>query len=80
MILWLQLTAEQCKLLLIQAICAILQKCKEDKFRIVTLPVEDNTVPSSAAAVTAASVQESDLSQVPAETTTSNEPGANVNH
>lgn len=67
--LWFQLTAEQCKLLLIQAICAILTKCKDDKFRIVTLPVEDN-VPS----VTEATAQESGSSQVPAESTTSSEP------
>ncbi|XP_055305233.1 ubiquitin carboxyl-terminal hydrolase MINDY-3 homolog isoform X2 [Sitodiplosis mosellana] len=67
------LTAEQCKLLLIQAICSILKKCKDDKFRIVTLPNED-TVPSN----TAAPAPVPELSQVPAESSTSTEPSANV--
>lgn len=55
-----------------------MQKCKDDKFRIVTLPDEDNTVPSSNPAVTT-SVQESNVNQVPAESTTSTESGINVN-
>lgn len=71
-----QLTAEQCKLLLIQAICDILKKCKDDKFRIVTLPDED-TVPSLLT-TTAAPAQESALNQVPAEASSSTESGANV--
>lgn len=33
-----QLTTDKCKTLLVQAFCNILMKCKEDKFRIVTLP------------------------------------------
>lgn len=74
-----QLTAEQCKLLLIQAICDILKKCKDDKFRIVTLPDED-TVPSlsttTATATDTPAAQESALNQVPAEA--SIESGANV--
>lgn len=70
-----QLTAEQCKLLLIQAICSILTKCKEDKFRIVTLPEEDK-VPSSV--VASASAQGSESNEVPAESTTSTESGTNV--
>lgn len=66
------LTPDQCKTLLIHAICAILTKCKHDKFRIVTLPEEDS-VPSSS--VTSASpVQESNTSQVPAESAASTEP------
>lgn len=76
--LLLQLTAEQCKLLLIQAICSILKKCKDDKFRIVTLPDEDS-VPSSAVASAPVPVPESESSQVPAESSTSTEPSANVN-
>ncbi|KAG4065491.1 hypothetical protein HA402_009052 [Bradysia odoriphaga] len=32
------LTTDKCKTLLVQAFCNILQKCKEHKFRIVTLP------------------------------------------
>lgn len=71
-----QLTAEQCKLLLIQAICDILKKCKDDKFRIVILPVED-TVPSTIT-TTATPAQESVLNQVPAEASISSESGANV--
>lgn len=75
-LLLLQLTAEQCKLLLIQAICDILRKCKDDKFRIVTLPDED-TVPSLPTA-TAATEQEPALNQVPAEASCSTETGTNV--
>lgn len=71
-----QLTAEQCKLLLIQAICDILKKCKDDKFRIVTLPVED-TVPSPITTA-ATPAQESTLNQVPAEASSLSESGANV--
>lgn len=68
----LQLTPDQCKILLIHAICAILTKCKHDKFRIVTLPEED-LVPSSSA-TGATPVQESNTSQVPAESAASTEP------
>lgn len=75
-----QLTAEQCKLLLIQAICDILKKCKDDKFRIVTLPDED-TVPSlltTTTPTTATPAQEAALNQVPAEASSSILPSANV--
>lgn len=75
-LLLLQLTAEQCKLLLIQAICDILKKCKDDKFRIVTLPDED-TVPSLSI-VTDTPAQESALNRVPDEASGSTESGANV--
>lgn len=73
------MTAEQCKLLLIQAICDILQKCKEDKFRIVTLPDEDNNVPSLPTDIVTPA-PEAPLNQVPAEASSPIESGANVCH
>lgn len=57
-----------------------MKKCKDDKFRIVTLPDED-TVPSlltTTPPTTATPAQEAALNQVPAEASSSIEPGANV--
>lgn len=69
------MTAEQCKMLLIHAICAILKKCKDDKFRIVVLP-EEYSVPSSAATKP---IEEPELSEVLTESSMSSEEVTNVN-
>lgn len=64
------MTAEQCKSLLIQAICSILMKCKNDKYRIAILPQED-IVPSITIEVPdkiEIEAQQSEVNQVPGET------------
>lgn len=65
-----QLTSEKCKSLLIQAICSILMKCKDDKYRIVILPQED-IVPST-------NVSSAQSSEVPAGDSAAEETVANV--
>lgn len=61
-----QLTAEQCKSLLVQAICSILMKCKNDKYRIVILPQED-IVPSAVVPdIAVTETQNNETTQVPA--------------
>lgn len=64
------MTAEQCKSLLIQAICSILMKCKNDKYRIAILPQED-IMPSITIEVPdkiEIEAQQSEVNQVPGET------------
>uniref|UniRef100_A0A182SP64 Ubiquitin carboxyl-terminal hydrolase MINDY n=1 Tax=Anopheles maculatus TaxID=74869 RepID=A0A182SP64_9DIPT len=47
-----ELTADKCKMLLIQAVCQILMKCKTDVYRIVTLKEQEASTGSLATTVT----------------------------
>lgn len=73
---YVQLSADKCKSLLIQAICSILMKCKDDKYRIVILPDED-IVPSVATATTAETTTATTIADQP---TASEESAADSSH